>query len=132
LNVLIAYTTGRCFGKYDERKGKGKGAKCREDATLDAMPHDREPCDLLRYDDRVPCPFLRKYYRKMLRRHSLPALERSGEQFSGKSFSARKHGSYAASFVRPTRRRACTIFRPEAVFARARNPWVVARFFFFG
>ena len=33
---------------------------------------------------------------------------------------------------RPARRRLFTILRPELVFARAKNPWVVALFFFFG
>ncbi len=39
---------------------------------------------------------------------------------------------YAARRVRPIRRRFCTIFRPELVFVRARNPCVVALLRFLG
>lgn len=91
LNVLIAYTTGRCLGKYDKRGGKGEGSKRRKDATLDAVPRDRQPSDFLRYDDGVPRRSIGKYYREMLRREAPAAFDGRGEYLSGKPCSTRKH-----------------------------------------
>jgi hypothetical protein len=132
LDVLIAYTTGGCSWKDDKGTRKRECPERRENTTLDAMPHHREAGDLFWYNDRVSRTFSRNDDREMFRGEPPAAFKGGREQVSRKPFSAWKHRSYAASFARPTRRRACTILRPEAVFARARNPWVVARFFFFG
>ncbi len=72
------------------------------------------------------------HYEKVFGRKPPTSFKGGREEGTRESLRARKHKSYAARNVRPLRRRFCTIFRPELVFFRERNPCVLARLFLFG
>lgn len=131
-DIIVTYATQGRTREYYESGGKREGAKRLKDLTLEPMPFRRKANDLLRNNHGIPSHPRREKDEKMRGRKAVACPERFPEGRAGKPIFPRKHRNQAANLARPVRRRFWSIALPEAVFERARNPCVVARFFFFG